>query len=371
MSNCVKCGATLPPDAVYCHICGKKQTSTPRKALKRPNGAGTVYKLSGRRSRPWVAAKNRVIIGYYEKKTDALSALEKLSAKDITSRYNMTFEEVFAEWKGEHYRSIGEKGVEAYDGAYKIFAPLHNKRFRDLRTADFQSIIDANIAKSHSTLSKYKQLTTQMSEWAVREEICTTNFAKFVKLPEAIKKEKEIFSKADIQKLEADGSEAAMIALMLIYTGMRIGELFSLPLSDYHETYVIGGEKTEAGKNRIIPIRIEGRKYFAYMASKSTGPLLIDGYSGQKTINNYRRRDYFPLLDRLDIDRKTPHATRHTFASWAREVNIRPEILQRILGHKNYQTTANTYLHADKDILISAVESVSNLLATEKKQGEM
>lgn len=43
--------------------------------------------------------------------------------------------------------------------------------------------------QSHSTLSKHKQLITQMSTWAIREELITTNFAKFVKLPEKVKKE--------------------------------------------------------------------------------------------------------------------------------------------------------------------------------------
>lgn len=106
---------------MFCPWCGKKQATAPRKALKRPNGAGTVYKLSGRRTRPWVAAKNKVIVGYYEKKTDALAALEKLSGKDLDERYNMTFAEVFTEWKAEHYREIGEKGIETYERAYVIF----------------------------------------------------------------------------------------------------------------------------------------------------------------------------------------------------------------------------------------------------------
>ncbi len=48
----------------------------------------------------------------------------------------------------------------------------------------------------------------------------------------------------EISKLEADGSDTAKIILMLIYTGMRIGELFSLPTKDYHKDYVIGGKKT-------------------------------------------------------------------------------------------------------------------------------
>ena len=80
------------------------------------------------------------------------------------------------------------------------------------------------MGKSHSTVGKYKQLITQMSNWAMREEICTTNFAKFVKLPEHTKKEKDIFSEEDVKKFEGDGSEAAKIVLMLLAAGMRIGD---------------------------------------------------------------------------------------------------------------------------------------------------
>lgn len=366
MSTCIKCGVELVPGAVYCHICGKKQVKETRKALKRPNGAGTVYKLSGRRTRPWAAAKNHVIIGYYERKTDALAALEKLSGKPIEEKFNMTFSEVFAEWKAEHFREIGPQGIESYNQAYKVCTSLYPRKFRDLRTKDFQAIIDSNMAKSNSTLSKYKQLMTQMSRWAVREEIATTDFAKYVKLPQQVKKEKAIFTDDEIALLEKDGSDAAKIALMLIYTGMRIGELFSLPLADYHETYVIGGEKTEAGKNRVIPIRPEGRKYFAYFAGRADGDLLLSGYDGQRIPANYRKRDFYPLLEKLGIPKHTPHATRHTYATWARNAGIQPDVLQKILGHADFSTTANIYVHADTEKLISAVESVSNLSVTEK-----
>lgn len=356
MKMCSKCHTELPDEAVYCYMCGKKQVQEKRKALKRANGTGTVYKLQERRTRPWVAAKNKIIIGYYARKTDALEALERLSGKPLSERYNMTFAEVFEAWKEEHYREIGPQGIESYNGAYKIFASLHDRKFRDLRASDFQAVVDKHRGKSHSTISKYKQLITQMSTWAVREEICTTNFAKYVKLPENVKKEKEVFTDDDIAKLEADGSTAAKIVLMLIYTGMRISELFELPLESYHETYVVGGEKTEAGRNRVIPIRPEGRAYFAEFAKMATGPLLLSGYEGQKIAANFRRRDFYPLLDRLEIERKTPHATRHTFASWARRAGIAPEILQKILGHADYSTTANIYVHTDISELIGAVE---------------
>lgn len=358
----------MPNDGKFCPYCGTKQVQEKRKALKRANGTGTAYKLQGRRKRPWVAAKNKIIIGYYETKTSALNALSRLTGRSIEERYNMTFSEVFEAWKAEHYKELTKSGQTQYDVSYKVFAPLHEKKFRDLRTADFQAAIEPHMGKTHSTVSKYKQLITQMSKWAIREELITTNFAAFVKLPENVKKEKEIFSDEDIEKLEADSGEVAKIILMLIYTGMRIGELFSLPLADYHDNYVVGGEKTEAGRNRIIPIRPEGRAHFEYFAGRADGELLLSGYSGQRVTANFRRRDYYPLLDKLGIERKTPHATRHTYASRARKDGMPPEILQKILGHADYNTTANIYVHTSIDELIKAVEStVTDGLLTNKK----
>lgn len=356
---CIRCGAELPDTAAYCLVCGKKQAATPpRKTRKRANGSGTVYKLQGRRKRPWVAAKNKVIIGYYERKTEALEALERLSGRDLTERFNLTFAEVFEEWKTEHYKEIGPKGEESYDRAFDVFAELHGRKFRELRAADYQAVIDQHWTKSRSTLSKYKQLITQMSTWAMREELITTNFARFVRLPEGVKKEKEIFTDAEIQALEADNSDAAKIVLMLIYTGMRINELFTLPLADYHDTYVVGGEKTEAGRNRIIPIAPAGRPLFAYFAGLAKDDLLLSGYTGQRVARNFRNRDYYPLLQRLGIQRHTPHATRHTYASRARRAGMAPEILQRILGHADYSTTANIYVHTDPEELVDAVEKL-------------
>ena len=351
-------------------MCGKKQVIDRRKALKRANGTGTVYKMQGRRKRPWVAAKNRVVIGYYEKKTDAIEALERLTGKDLTERYNMTFGEVYAGWKEEHFKTLTSSGKRSYENSYKSFEQLYNKKFRDLRTNDFQSVMDAH-QSTPEAVKKYRQLISQMSKWAMREEITTQNFAQFVQLPTTEKKQKEIFTDEEIERIKNDGSEAARIVLMLLSTGMRIGELFSLPLKDYHETYVIGGSKTEAGRNRVIPIRPEGREHFAYFAEHATGSLLLSGYTGQKISSNYRNRDYYQLLDRLRIKRKSPHSTRHTYTSRAVKEGMKPEILQKILGHANYSTTADVYTHIDIDTIVKSVESVdvtSALLANEKQE---
>lgn len=358
--QCRKCKADIPEDSAYCNKCGAKQVlGEKRKTKKRPNGTGSVYKLQGYRRRPWVAAKSGTILGYFETKTEALEALGAMAGQKISAIYNFTFAQVYEEWRREHFPTIGKKGIEGYINSFSAFASLHNKKFRDLRTADFQGVIDGLSGKSRSTLSKHKQLITQMSAWAIRERIVPADLARFVRLPKEEKKEKEIFTDAEIARIEADGSEASRIVLMLIYTGMRIGELFNLPLSNYHGQYCIGGEKTEAGKNRVIPIRPEGRKHFAYFAEFAEGDTLLSGYAGNQNIKNFRRRDYAELLKRLNIPYKVPHCTRHTFASWGSRAGIKPEQLQKMLGHASYQTTADIYVHQDMMDLIRAVESAS------------
>lgn len=370
---CKKCQATLPDDSRFCSYCGAKQVEEKRerrKVRKRANGTGTAYKQHGRRRRPWIAERNKVVIGFYETKTEALEALARYAGKEINDKFNFSFLDVYILWKEEHFATIDERTQKRYETCFSAFKKLHNKKFRDLRVTDFQRIIDDNKDKK-DMVRKYRDLVSMLYKWAMREEIVNNNLAQFINLPSIEKKEKLVFTPDEIQRIDDEGSEAARIVSMLISTGMRIGELFSLKLSNYHDTYVIGGSKTEAGRNRIIPIRPEGRRHFAYFAQRSQGAdLLIDSYTGNKDAKNFRARDYNNLLKKLCIDlEKTPHCTRHTYASRAIREGMKPEVLQKILGHTDFSTTANIYNHIDAETLVQSVEKcavASTLLARVK-----
>ena len=99
MDNCIKCKAELPPGALFCPACGKKQTADTRKHRKRANGTGNISKLSGNRSKPWQARRNGVNIGTYATRAEAQKALERVTDATITDKYNLTFKQIYEMWK--------------------------------------------------------------------------------------------------------------------------------------------------------------------------------------------------------------------------------------------------------------------------------
>lgn len=356
--TCGKCKGDIPSGAVFCPWCGRKQTRSTKH--RRWNNQGSVYKLDGHRNRPWCAVKDGVYIGYYDTKKAAVEALGRLTGVSVTERYNWSFAQVYEAWKQEHFPEIGQAGQEQYERAFDVFRSLHNKVFRELRAGDYQVILDRYADRSASTVAKYKQLLTQMGEFAIREEIATVNFGKFVKARGQESHGHEAMTEDEVSRIYAaadSGDETARLVCCLLSTGMRIGELFALRIADCHEDYVIGGEKTKAGRDRIIPIRQEGREHFAYFVYHADGDRLIDGYSGNRDARNFRRREYARLLDSLGIDRsKTPHSTRVTYTTQAVSSGVAPADLQKILGHANFDTTQRHYNKPTPEALVQAVE---------------
>jgi integrase len=54
----------------------------------------------------------------------------------------------------------------------------------------------------------------------------------------------------------------------------------------------------------------------------------------------------------------TPHSTRHTFGSLSARAGMRPDALQKIIGHANYSVTADIYIHKDVEELKAAMTAL-------------
>lgn len=363
--DCIKCKATLPEGALYCPLCGKKQTPETRKHRKRANGSGTIYKASGNRAKPWIARRNSIYVGTFKTYAEAQKALERTTDADITDKYNLTFSQIYELWRPVHAREVSQSQMNCYTSAYKHAAILHGRKFRTLRKSDFQSVIlameEAN--KSLSSCGKVLQLFGQLSKWAMDEGIVNQNHAKNVKTTAEQKSVKQAFTEEQIKAIQAAGSRAKQIALILIASGARTIELFNVPLVDCYDNYFIAGSKNRKGKEvkrRVIPVSDIGKDAYLELlqAAKAAGKTrLIDGYNGNRDSVNFQKRDFKELMNEIGASDMTPYNCRHTFSTMAVKAGITPQLLSRMMGHEDIKTADKHYTHLDaEDILKEATK---------------
>lgn len=363
METCIKCRTDLPAGAQFCPACGKRQGPAPRKHRKRANGTGCISKLSGNRAKPWMARKNDVCIGTYATRHEAQKALERLTDVTVNEKFNMTFAQVYDRWHEEHKRKISESMDSNYRLAYKQCSQLHDMQMRKILRSDYQACIIAleMQGKSKSTCNKLRVLLGQLGRWAMEEGITLTNPAEDLNTVAKQKSTREIFTEDDIKAIKKSTLHAADIALILISCGCRPGELFSVPLVNCREDHFIGGSKTEAGKNRVIPIGPDGLAAYQKIRRKAIAEgcaLLIDGYEGKnKTAPNFTKRDWRELMEEIGRQGMIPYSCRHTFITRAIRSGMELPVLEAIVGHVDRETT-KIYTHLHADDLVEAVQAI-------------
>ena len=384
--QCLKCKKTIDDDSIYCKYCGKKQVKTEKaKELKKPNGYGGIVKLDGRRRKPWAVRVTDDVrggkqsyryISYHETKTAALEALAHEQITPTSSKSKITLKELFEEWKGtKAFTDISRDTQYSYTAAYRHLEPLHKKTFVDLRTSHYEKLINSltktiknknssdvtTVPLSQSSKSKVKILLGLLYKYAMQNDILNKNYAEFIRLDKTEKKEKEVFTKDEIQILfENDNIENVDTILILLYTGMRINEMLLLTKEsvDFANNTITGGLKTEAGKNRIIPIHPKIRNYLLQRHNSATDKLFFRDENKPLTDSYYRKNIYRPLLERLNIPYKTIHCTRHTTATLLAEGGADINAIKQILGHSSYAFTADTYTHVDVEFLKNEINKL-------------
>jgi len=364
--DCIKCKATLPEGAIYCPLCGKKQSPEPRKRRKRANGSGTIYKMPGNRKKPWAAERNGVYIGSFPTYAAAQKALERITDVDVNDRYNLTFSQIYELWKPVHAREVSASQMSCYATAYKSAGVLHDRKFRSLRKSDFEAVILAmeEQGRAKSTCEKVKQLFGQLSKWAMDEGIVNQNHSKNVKIAAEQKSQKKPFTEEQIKRIKEAAGRAKTVTMVLIATGARTIELFNVPLSDCYDDYFIAGSKAKKGQpviRRVIALAADGLEEYRELldeARASGGKRLIDGYKGNRDSVNFRKRDFRELMEEIGCPDMTPYNCRHTFSTRAVRAGITPQVLSRMMGHTDIKTADKHYTHLDTEDILGEIAKI-------------
>jgi integrase len=124
-----------------------------------------------------------------------------------------------------------------YTSALKYFEPIHYAKFREIKTDTLQKYVN-ECPHGRKTKENMRSLVTSMYKYAMSKDLVDRNYASYIKLPPKNKrKDKKIFDKDDINKLwEAYGAGNGISAyiLIMIYTGMRYGDLASVLTKNIH-----------------------------------------------------------------------------------------------------------------------------------------
>ena len=180
-------------------------------------------------------------------------------------------------------------------------------------------------------------------------------------LPKQEKKKKEAFTREELEKIgkAVNKVDYADMIYTLCYTGFRISEFLELKRDSYDSKKftLTGGKKTDAGKDRVVPIHPKIRGIVAKYALMNGDTLFCRSDGKAFTADNFRKDYYYAALERIGARILTPHSTRHTFLTLLSDAGARTEDIQALAGHEDFEMTA-TYIHPD----IITLQRTINLL---------
>jgi integrase len=248
--------------------------------------------------------------------------------------------------------------VKNYKSAHKHASKLHSVPFRDLKTKHLQDTVDSVESASMARMTKF--LFQKMYTYALENDIVEKDYSTFVKLTQnQDSKEKTPFTDAEIQNMwnKVGKVDYADLIVMLLYTGMRIGELLDMKKEDIHlsERYMVGGNKTENGKDRVIPLHQKIIPLIEKRMDESKSDYLFTNTKGNQLKYHLFVSKYWKELTADLKVTHTPHDTRHTFVSKLDSLGVNRVTIQRIVGHANKDVT-DIYTHKNLDELLAAVD---------------
>lgn len=350
---CPECSGNVSDKAFSCPHCGypinmpqaeiKPNKGQIRKHKRMPNGSGSIKKLSGNRQKPFAAFAptsgfdlkgnpNQKYLGTFASRIEAENAIVAYrNGRHHSTR--KTFADIYKGFYTEKFekslKKLSDSSASSYDSCYKRCSALHNKVFEDLRKADLQDVID-NCGLSFVSQNKIKILFKQMYKYAISHDIVEKDWSAFVIIPKSSEdiERGEPFTLEDIQKLKDHiDDERAQFVLVMIYTGLRIGEMFVVEYDAELDAFK-GGLKTIASKNKVVPIHPFIKPYIG----------VIETFR-KKGAQQFRVEFFYPLVQELGIEatangvKHTPHDCRHTFSWLADKYKLDDTAKHMIMGH--------------------------------------
>ena len=257
-------------------------------------------------------------------------------------RNTITLRQLFNEWLPIHSQSISRSAIKSYLIAFKHISNIADTPITDIHFQHLQNVINSMHVKglSYSSCKKVRTLINQLFNYAIIQDYPITNYALHLNLGSNIPTiKRKVFTRQQINKLWAMDTSYSHIILILLYTGLRIGELLNLRKQDINRRssyLIVRHAKTKAGEGRIIPLHHRIMPLIKQLYNDTNDYLFTISYTTF-------RKHFQDIMKQLNC-KHTIHDTRHTFASLLDAVAL-PNALRSLLGHKQGDITTRVYTH--------------------------
>lgn len=356
---------------MICCYCGRHIIVEKTSKAKRGNGQGTAYK----RGKTWTVNvtvgwwsdddgklhQKRITKGGFAKKADALAYAQTLK-KGPFAAPSITMEKLFTQWEEAYKSRCGASTMAGYKAAFKHYTLLHCRRIDTIKPAELQARIDA-CKNGKRTKQMMKVVAGLLWKYAMDNDLVQKNIASNLYTGNDQTTTREPFTDLEVKRIRQamDTEPYASYVIVLCFTGFRPGELLALTKDAVHKTetgviYLVGGGKTEAGTDRIVPVPpwladvIQQR--LADPVSKKY--LFPDLETGKKlSHDDFREKHFAPMMERLGITGKVPYSARHTYSNLLKNISGDSGDKARLMGHTDYAFTQERYQSSALDDLVA------------------
>ena len=256
--------------------------------------------------------------------------------------------------------------------------PIANTRLMDLTTRDVQMYINKMLDDeySYSTIKKQFNLISAFIRFLLGEGVPVLPVHLNVIMPSQdkvpSKRDTDAYNKRDQEKLlcAMDDSQGSTAMLLMLETGMRIGEVFALRWGDIlwqrrairiHSTlvhpqgqaksYVQEGAKSRSS-NRTIPLSTRAYTLLDGIYGGQDGLVFPSTRDPDVSVGyNAIRKQIQGLCNEAGVKYRGMHVFRHTFATNCYYKGCDIKILSKLLGHASVTVTYNTYINLYGDAL--------------------
>ncbi len=308
-------------------------------------------RLSGNRRKPFAVRKTvgwnekgypiYLPIGYTETREKGLTMLAKYN-KDPWNidQQNITLIALFELYREKRFEKLGKSTTTALKSALKHCKKYHNSKYKELKAFQMQDCID-ECGRGYATQNNIKNLFSHLDKFALELDIINKSYSQLTKTDEAIvTQHKKPFTDEEVSILWKNTHiEYVDTVLILIYSGFRINELLELKIEniDLSVGTFKSGIKTEAGKNRIVPIHSEIKNIVEKRFDENNKFFIKDmNYSQYYKMWN-------EIMETLNLNH-TPHECRHTFGSLD-TAGTNKTAIDLMIGHKSKDIGERVYTH--------------------------